>query len=81
MLQEVQSILQQSESSDSMKLEVEICDNWNGKDKVCDSVRCAYQLKQCNNECYHKPYIIDGKRVTVIKAMMTIFGLTGEIYK
>jgi hypothetical protein len=53
-----------------MKIEVEICDNWNGLDKVCDSNRCAVQLEQCRYECYHKPYTINEEKKTVIEAML-----------
>lgn len=55
-----------------MKLEIEICDEWDGNDKVCDSKRCKKILEKNNYSCYYKPFKINGKRVTVKQAMLIL---------
>lgn len=57
-----------------MKLIVELCENWNGKDKVCDINRCREYIERTGGKdnpesCYHRPYTIHGRRKTVIEAL------------
>jgi hypothetical protein len=54
------------------------CESWNGKDKVCDSSRC-FDLSKCFSgghitDCYHKPFIVDGIRKTVVEAINELLG-------
>jgi hypothetical protein len=55
-----------------MELSVEICDDWNGNDKVCDSERCKAALEKNGYDCYHRPFKINGKRVTVKQAVLIL---------
>lgn len=55
-----------------MKLEIGICEHWNGKDNVCDSVRFKEWLDECNNECYHKPFKINDKRITAVDGILIL---------
>jgi hypothetical protein len=55
-----------------MKLEIEICDEWDGNGRVCDSKRCRETLEKNDHKCYHRPFRINGKRVTVKQAMLTL---------
>lgn len=53
------------------KIEVEICDYWDGIELVCDFKRC--NERECFPLCYHKPYRINGAYYTVVIAMSKLF--------
>jgi len=62
---------------------VKVCKNWDGKEKVCDEERCGPYIEKTGgkdnpNSCYHRPYTIDGKPVTVIEALEI---LHPDVYK
>lgn len=57
-----------------MKLDVEVCDLWDGVRDVCDPKRktCAKVLAGCGGECLHKPFVVNGRRLTVKEAIMVL---------
>lgn len=62
-----------------MNFRIERCEYWNGRDKVCDPERCKYWLverRERGDDCYHRPFLVNGERKTVIETMDIVFGLT-----
>jgi len=59
------------------RLLIEVCPYWNGKKRVCDITRCRKLMK---DDCYHKPFLINGKRKTVKEAVLIVLQVDKSVY-